>query len=81
MIFDHLFLTSAQIVVKIKKVCNGQELCEYNSLCECNFFMARDKPNILDESTQALLRDVMPHKSAGSLKDSTSIWMGMIQSV
>lgn len=46
----HFLLPSAQIVVKTKKLCNGQELCAYNSLCDYNFFMARDKPNILDES-------------------------------
>lgn len=50
MVLDHLLLTSAQIVVKKKKVCNGQELCKYNSLCEGNFFIVRDKPNTLDES-------------------------------
>lgn len=48
MIFDHLLLTSAQKVVKSKPFCNGQELCEYNPFWEC--FMARDKPDILDES-------------------------------
>lgn len=50
MIFDPLLLTSAQIVVKNKKFCNRQEFCEYTSLCECSFFMVRDKLNILDES-------------------------------
>lgn len=33
-----------------EQLCSGQELCGENSLCECNFFMAREKPNFLDES-------------------------------
>lgn len=78
-----LLLTSAQRVVKTKELCNRQELREYNSLCEYIFFFCGERiaKHIGWESTQALQRDVVPRRSADSLKGSTRIWMRMIQPV